>query len=99
VSYGPEQYAALFVGFESTRHALLQPTGKTLLLNGPLSADGQFGPRSTGQVIAFDERNVVAVEPVRGGERELRERRGRDAHIPLVRVADMPAVAGRGCRR
>jgi hypothetical protein len=48
-----------------------------------------------GQVVAVDERDVVVVEPVRGGERELGERCGRDA-CARVRVADEPAVAAAG---
>jgi hypothetical protein len=36
-------------GFGSTKQADLQPTAKPVLSNGPWSAGGQDGPRSTGQ--------------------------------------------------
>jgi hypothetical protein len=45
-----------------------------------------------GEVVPVDERDVVVVVAVRGRERELGERRGRDARAG-VRVADEAAVA------
>jgi hypothetical protein len=44
------------------------------------------------QVVAVDERDVEVVEPAVGRERELGERRGRDARAG-VRVADKAAIA------